>query len=99
MTKKKTLDSLILGICIGFLLPVAIFLVVYFIKYNSGVYTYLGIKNFLGAVVPKTMSLCAIANLVPFYFFLQTNRMLAVRGVLIGTVIVAVLVFLVFLLF
>lgn len=99
MTKKKSLDSLILGIAIGFLLPIAIFFVVYFIKYSSSTYAFLGIKGILGSIVPKVMSLCAIANLIPFYFFLQTNRMLSVRGVLIGTVIVAVLVFLVFLLF
>lgn len=99
MTKKKTLDSLTLGIAIGFVLPVAIFLVVYFTKYSSGAYAYLGTKSILGSVVPKIMSLCAIANLIPFYFFLQTNRMLSVRGVLVGTVIIAVLVFLVFLLF
>ena len=99
MAKKKTLDSLILGISIGFLLPVVIFLVVYYIKYSSGTYTYLGIKNVLGTIVPKVMSLCTIANLIPFYFFLQTNRMLAVRGVLIGTIAVAAIVFLVFLLF
>jgi ABC-type multidrug transport system permease subunit len=80
-------------------LPAAIFIVVYFTKYSSGVYAYLGIKNILGSVAPKTMSLCAIANLIPFYYFLQTNRMSAVKGVLIGTVVVAVLVFLVFLLF
>ena len=99
MAKKKSLDSLILGIVVGFLLPVAIFFIVYYVKYNSGTYTYLGIKSILGSIVPKVMSLCAIANLIPFYFFLQTNRMLSVKGVLIGTVIIAVLVFLVFLLF
>ena len=99
MTKTKTLDSLVVGILTGALLPVVIFLIVYYAKYSSGAYAYLGFKNILGSIVPKVMSLCAIANLLPFYFFLQTNRMLSVRGVLIGTVIVAVLVFLVFLLF
>ncbi len=99
MTKKKSLDSLILGITIGFLLPTIIFVVVYLIKYNSGAYAYFGFKSILGTIVPKTMSLCAIANLIPFYFFLQTNRMQSVKGVLIGTVIIAVLVFLVFLFF
>mgnify|MGYP003623886928 FL=1 len=99
MAEKKSFDSLILGITIGFLLPLAIFLVVYFTKYNSGVYIYLGLKNMLSTIVPKVMSLCAIANRIPFYIFLQTSRMQSVKGVLIGTVIVAALVFLVFLLF
>lgn len=99
MTKKKPLDSLPVGIIIGFLLPVAIYLVVYFTKYSSGAYPHLGLKNMLGTTIPKVMSLCAIANLIPFYLFLQTNRMQAVKGVLIGTVAIAVLVFLVFLLF
>ncbi|MDR0660056.1 MAG: hypothetical protein LBG19_04480 [Prevotellaceae bacterium] len=99
MAKKKSPDSLILGIAVGFSLPILIFIVVYYIKYSSGAYTYLGFRNMLGTIVPKVMSLCAIANLLPFYFFLQTNRMLSVRGTLIGTVIIAVLVFLVFSLF
>lgn len=99
MAKKKSLDSLALGIIIGLLLPTIIFLTIYFIKYKSGAYGYLGFKNILGSIAPRIMSLCSIANLVPFYFFLQTNRMLSVRGVLIGTAIIAILVFLVFLLF
>ena len=99
MGSKKSLDSLVLGITIGFVLPTIIFLVVYYTKYHTGAYAYLGLKNTIGPIVPKTMSLCALANLIPFYVFLQTNRMLTVKGVLIGTVIIAVLVFLVFLLF
>ena len=99
MAKRKSVDSLVVGIIIGIILPVAIFLIVYFTKYSSGAYAYLGCKNILGSVVPKVMSLCALANLVPFYLFLHTNRMLSVRGVLVGTVVIAVLVFLVFLLF
>lgn len=99
MVKKKSLDSLPVGIIISIVLPIIVFLAVYFGKYRSGVYTYLSFKDMLGNIVPKILSLCAIANLAPFYFFLQTNRMVAVRGVVVGTMVIGILVFFLFLLF
>ena len=100
---KKTnskLNSLPLGICIGIILPTIVFCLVYFLKYyDMAVAKQIGHWKMLNAVIPKIVSLSAIANLIPFYIFLQTNRMQAVKGVVIGTTVMAVMVFLVFLIF
>lgn len=42
----------------------------------------------------KIVSLAMVSNLIPFYFFLNKNKYLSTRGVLLGSAIYVVLIFL-----
>jgi hypothetical protein len=93
---QKKYDKLLLGLTVGLLLPLIVFAVAIYFRYvTSPQIQYLGIK-YLITFAPKILSLSLCTNLLPFYIFLQTNRMLAVRGVLTATFGLALLVFVLF---
>ena len=92
---QKKYDKIYLGITFGLLLPLAVFAIIMHIKYSDLFQQYLGIKYILH-FAPKFLSLSLCANLLPFYVFLQTNRMRGVQGVLIATFTLALFVFILF---
>ena len=93
---QKKYDKIYLGITFGLLLPLVVFAIIMYGKYtNSFQLQYLGIKYIIN-FAPKFLSLSLCANLLPFYVFLQTNRMRGVQGILIATFTLALFVFILF---
>jgi hypothetical protein len=93
---QRKYDKLPLGLTVGLLLPLAVFAIAMYLRYtNSPQIQYLGIK-YLITFAPKILSLSLCSNLLPFYIFLQTNRMLSVKGVLSATFSLALFVFVLF---
>lgn len=94
---QKKFDKLSLGLITGLIFPLIICFIVLCIKYiNSYHIQYLGAKYLIN-FIPKTLSLCICTNLLPFYIFLKTDRMLSLKGVLLATFSLALFVFILFL--
>jgi hypothetical protein len=93
---QKKYDKLSLGFIVGLLLPLAVFAIAMYVQYgNSAQMQYLGTKYMIN-FAPKILSLSICSNLLPFYVFLQTNRMFGVKGVLAATFTLALFVFILF---
>ncbi len=97
--KSKGPDSRPVGFLIGILFPLLGLLVLYFIlpgpRSSIGqffsIFTDFGISSSMGAA-SKTLSLATIANLAPFYFFLNRKKYQSVRGLLMSMVLILVLI-------
>ena len=91
--KKAGTDVAALGLLIGIAFPVLGIIVLYFLWSTSGTFgDYLhSFVSFNNAYemnkASKVLSLSMIANLIPFYFFLNKKQYLAVRGILISMVL------------
>jgi len=87
------------GLALGIVLPVAVFLMVYFIVYsNTPFFEFIEVAVMMQAL-PKIFSLCVIPNLAIFYLFLNMEFWYATRGVIASTIlctlgIVAIKIFL-----
>jgi hypothetical protein len=89
---KRKADKLWVGLTMGIVLP---FLVMFIIYLSS--YAYLTVPDFLRkmafqAVFLKLLSLCATVNLGTFFLFYQTKNDKAARGVILATLIFAIIV-------
>ena len=89
---KRPFDKLWVGIALGIVLPFFIM----FLFYLSS-YAYLTVPEFLrkmvfNAIFFKLLSLCSIINLGTFFFFYQTKNDRAARGVIMATLIFAIIV-------
>ena len=80
---------------LGAVLPLVIFLLVYFIGYSKTPFSEFLEFAFIMRALPKILSLCAIPNLAIFYFFLNKEYWYATRGVIAATLLytLAVVVF------
>jgi len=78
-------DSTLIGIVCGIIGPVIGFFLYYYIFRHEPTLT--GFWNIAKQSdnIPKVMSLSVIANLLIFFIFVWTNRLLSSRGVLLGT--------------
>ncbi|KAA5536977.1 hypothetical protein F0919_04720 [Taibaiella lutea] len=90
---KSGTDVAALGLLIGIAFPILGIVVLYFLWSTSGTFgDYLhSFVSFNNAYemnkASKVLSLSMIANLVPFYYFLNKKQYLAVRGILISMVL------------
>ena len=90
--KRQFFDSSLTGFFAGFLLPVMVFVVVYFIKEEDISFPeYLESLFRLNALV-KLGSLCVFANLLVFMAFIRMQYDRAARGVLGATIIYALVI-------
>ena len=83
-----------LGLLLGLAVPVIVFTLIYIIKFNA-----ISIKKFIEllnqkAVFTQILSLCVLPNLLVFFIFIWTNKLLSARGVLIATFVVTVIILL-----
>lgn len=91
-SKRKPMDLPLVGFLAGFLVPVIIFLVVYFFgEKNVSFSNYVKSLWHLQALL-KLGSLCVFANLLVFMGFMKINYERAARGVLGATIIYALVV-------
>ena len=90
--KRKVFDTMGIGLLAGFLLPLLIFLLVYFWRENEiPFFQYVRNLWHLQAFV-KLGSLCVFANLLIFMGFINIKYEQAARGVLGATIIYALAV-------
>ncbi len=92
---KKQVNRPITGFFAGFLIPLIIFVAVYFIRETE-----ISFKDYvisltrLNALI-KLGSLCVFANLLVFMGFIRINYDRAARGVLGATIIYAIIILIV----
>ena len=89
----KKYDKLLLGLALGIITPVLVLLVYYQVNfYYIRVDTFL-YETFMKRIFLPLLSLCVVGNLAVFFLFIQTDRYLSARGVVLATLIYALLVF------
>jgi hypothetical protein len=89
----KKINSVGFGIATGILLPLVVYLVLYYSKVNDVRYTLTSDYAILSSVLPVLISHCILPNMILFFIFNWTNKMLSAKGVVIATVILAAGVF------
>jgi hypothetical protein len=89
---KFLLNTQPVGLIMGLIAPVIVFLGFYVFKY-SGI-TFFEFLDFLISrnVIVQVLSICVIINLLLFFIFIWTNRLYAARGVILATFIYAIVV-------
>ncbi len=86
------LNQAVVGLIIGLILPLFGFVIVYLIL-GSG----LGLEGFIGRMktsgdlAGKVITLSVLVNLIPFLIFSKKRMDLALKGVVIATILYAVL--------
>lgn len=92
-TQPVSFNKTSIGLIFGFGLPL-IFFVLYFLFRFKGIAfgDYLGILMKSGKVV-HVISLSVFPNLIPFMWFIRTDRYLSAKGILAATVILGLLMF------
>lgn len=91
---KKNRNKLVWGFFPALILPLVVFVVLYFInKKDVSLMEYLETLWHLGALL-KILSLCVLPNLLLFLLFYRLKYDLAARGVIMGTLVYALLVML-----
>ena len=94
MTKKekKLYNSITLGIIVGLIAP--IITVYIFYSFQNNFYGDFGqyVKTIIQMkIITKVLSLSVLGNLAVFYLFIQTKRYFSARGVIISTLIYAII--------
>jgi len=89
----KKLDSVGLGITAGIVLPVLVYMIMYFAKVKDIRYVLLSDSSILSTILPLLISHCVLPNIILFFICNSLDKMLTAKGVVIATVILAVGVF------
>ena len=87
-------NNMILGIFLGLIAPTVVYFSIYLTGFGNisfvDFFYLLNEKN----VFTKILSLCGLANLLVFFIFIWTNRLISARGVLVATFIFTIIVLL-----
>lgn len=76
-----------IGICLGIIFPVIIFLGYYFIRHSNVPLEEFLEYAFMMKALPKILSLCVVPNLIAFYIFLNKEFWKTTRGIIAATLI------------
>lgn len=98
-TNSKVPNAAVVGLIAGIIFPLLAIVVLYLFWGDGDIGYYF--EGFIRWGYPPSMeksskivSLALVANLIPFYFFLNKHKYLSTRGVLLGSAIYVVLIFL-----
>lgn len=92
MNKSHRLNNIRLGVFLGLVAPSIVYIVIYIAGFQTLTFVdFFYLLNEKG-VFTKILSLCALANLLVFFIFIWTQRLLSARGVLIATFIFTIIV-------
>ena len=88
----KKLDNIWFGVVLGICAPIITLIIVYFSSFDD--YTIKQFFHFLTTmhILTKLLSLCALSNLGVFFVFIWLNLMKGARGVLLSTMLVALII-------
>ncbi|MBN2274321.1 MAG: hypothetical protein JXR41_06190 [Bacteroidales bacterium] len=89
----KKYNSVGFGIAAGIVLPVIVYMVLYFAKVQDVRYTLFSDYTILSSILPVLISHCILPNIILFFIFNWLDAMLSAKGVVIATVILAAGVF------
>jgi len=89
--RKKAFNTIVTGLIPGFILPIISIYVFYIMQgtFHGAFEDYLR-QVIEYRAITKVISVCMFANLGMFYIFLQTDRYKSARGVLLATIIYAI---------
>ena len=88
-------NKLLTGLVLGILLPSISVLLFYLVKHPAkSFYDFLVLVTEMDVISP-ILSLCALPNLGIFYFFINREWWYSARGIILATLLWAILVFLV----
>ncbi len=90
MKNKKNLDNILTGMIPGLLIPLITLLIIWKIRYDGGLMEFLATFHHMD-MLSKLLSLACLPNLLLFFVFIWTNRIISSRGVIFATLIIAVL--------
>jgi hypothetical protein len=95
MISLKRFDNFFLGLALGLLCPVIA--MVLFFYFKADVHNLNTFWNFLigTQILSKLISLCVIPNLLIFFLFIWTDKLISARGVVYATLFYAIVVFVV----
>lgn len=84
--KRIKKDSIILGLMISILLPIILFFFYLLFRFpESSIFDTL--KNiFYQKYFSKMLSVCIYPNGIVFFYYIQTNKIKTMKGMLIGTI-------------
>jgi hypothetical protein len=95
MANKPLYNRLLTGIVIGILLPTICVMLFYLVKHPAkSFYDFLILVTQMNVMSP-ILSLCALPNLGVFYLFINREWWHSSRGIVLATLLWAILVFLV----
>ena len=77
-----------LGLISGLVLPIVTLVVIWLIRFDGGLGEFLSSFQRM-SMLRKVISLSALPNLLLFFLFIWTNRTFSARGVIFGTLVVA----------
>jgi hypothetical protein len=97
--KRLEKDSVLFGFSISIIVPLILFLTVYFVKFYDHEYSSIWWIPQLGKNITKIISLCVFPNGLIFYIYIIKNKLKTMRGILSGTMILALIVGILFFIF
>lgn len=89
----KKYDSVGLGILAGLVLPVLVYMGLYFTRVMDIKHVLLSDYSILSTILPLLISHCVLPNIILFFICNALDKMLTAKGVVVATVIMAVGVF------
>ena len=89
----KKFDSIVLGLVLGLIFPLVATILYQKIMFPGYEYDDFLFRAFLIGVHIKVISVCVFPNLLIFFVFIWTNRLKSSRGVLLATLIYALVIF------
>ena len=94
MIRKKG-DSQKLGLILGILLPLVVAVLFYLFKFSNYPLEYFREQILQMKLFSKFLSISVYPNLGLFFLFIWRNRLYSARGVLMATMLLAVVVFII----
>ncbi|MDR2286550.1 MAG: hypothetical protein LBE04_03615 [Prevotellaceae bacterium] len=82
-------DSTVFGLILSIALPLILFAIVYLVKFHDYGYSNVWLIPQIRKSIPKIVSLCIFPNGLIFYGYILGNRLRTMRGMLSGTMILA----------
>jgi hypothetical protein len=86
ITKKLSYNSQLIGLIIGLLLPVVVMFIFYEVRNMQSIEIFFAQIMKVG-VLTHLISLCVVPNLLVFFIFMWTNRLLSAKGIIGATFI------------
>ena len=90
---ERFLNNLTLGLVSAIVLPVIIFVLLYYSKFNNLDVLIFPKRMLMGNLLPLVISWCVLPNLLLFFAFSWMNYLKSAKGVLIATVVLTVMLF------
>ena len=88
------INSVKYGLIISTVLPVVLFTVVFLVRFHEYEHPF---RNLLILrQIPKLFSLCVFPNGIIFYYYINKNKLLTMRGMVAGTVLMAIVMLILF---